>query len=521
MRGFIQPAKQYWILPFLLFVIFFIMQPCLCFSQDQIKESIQALHRSPKMHHADIILRDFQEGKARSQVIVLLKVPAGFEGYAQLKDWSRRYHVRSTMQFVQDKVIKNLDVNHVRVTRKFSYVPGFSAEVSLKGLQQLINLPDVVSVEKDEILKAHDVQGIALMNAAAFGGAYNGQGVSIAICDTGIDYTHPMLGGGGFPNAKVIGGYNFGDNNSNPMDQNGHGTSVAGIAAGALGSSGNYDGGVAYNADLYALKITSGSSGSAYTSAMISAWDWCITHQYDNQQNPIMVINTSFGGTGFTSSCNTYSSAMTQAAANAVTAGITLFASAGNEGYCNKIDFPACISNVISVGAVFAENIGSVGFCVDPSSCAPNQQTPYSGCSTNDVAWAYTTAAGQVTPFSNTASFLDMFAPSNNTYTTSLGGGYTATFGGTSASSPYAAGAAACIQSAAMMITGSFLTPDQILSKMIDAGDPITYAAAGITKPLINLGNVDLEPVPAMNISTLLIVMIMIPIISLTTSKKA
>jgi subtilisin family serine protease len=114
-----------------------------------------------------------------------------------------------------------------------------------------------------------------------------------------------------------------------------------------------------------------------------------------------------------------------------------------------------------------------------------------------------------------------MFAPSNNAYTTSLGGGYTATFGGTSAASPYAAGDAACIQSAAKVIMGSFLTPDQIQSKMIAAGDPITYAAAGITKPLVNLGNVDLVPVPAMNISTLLIVMIMIPIISLTTSKKA
>ena len=521
MRGFIQPAKQYWILPFLLFIILFIMHPCLCFSQDQVKERIQALSRSPKMHRADIILRDFQAGKARSQVIVLLKEPAGFEGYAQLRDMSRRSHVRGTMQSVRDRVIKNLDVNHVRVTRNFSYVPGFSAEVSLEGLQQLINLTDVVSVEKDEILKAHDVQGIALMNASVFRGVYNGQGVSIAICDTGIDYTHPMLGGAAFPNAKVIGGYNFGDNNSNPMDQNGHGTSCAGIAAGTLGSSGDYDGGVAYNAELYALKITSGSSASASTSAMISAWDWCITHQYDNAQNPIMVISTSFGGSGSASACDTYSPAMTQAAANAVTAGITLFASAGNEGYCNKIDFPACISNVISVGAVFDANIGGWGFCVDPSSCAPNKGTN-ANCTPDPIAWAYTTAADQVAPYSNTASFLDLFAPANNAYTTSLGGGYTATFGGTSAACPYAAGAAACIQSAAKAITGSFLTPDQVKSKMIAAGDPITYAAAGITKPRINLGNVDLVvvPVPAMDISTLLIVMIMIPILSLMSSQK-
>ncbi|HVN72199.1 MAG TPA: S8 family serine peptidase [Desulfomonilia bacterium] len=462
------------------------MHPLLCPAQDQFRD----LASSPKLHHADAVLQDFLVGKGKTQVIVMLQQPSGFEGYSQLKDRSRRAHVRSTMQSARDKVMRNLDVNHVRVMRSFSYLPAFSAEVSPDGLRQLIALPDVVSVEKDEILKAHDVQGTTLMDASILRGVYNGQGVAIAICDTGIDYTHPMLGGAAFPNTKVIGGYNYGDHNGNPMDSNGHGTSCAGIAAGSLGSTGDYNGGVAYNAKLYALKITAGSSGSANTSAMISAWDWCITHQYDNTQNPILVISTSFGGSGSTSACDTYSSAMTQAAANAVTAGITLFASSGNEGYCDKIDFPACISNVISVGAVFDANIGGVGACVDPSSCAPNKQT-YAGCSTNTIAWAYTTAADQVAPYSNTASFLDMFAPSHNAYTTSLGGGYTSTFGGTSASCPYAAGAAACIQSAAKAGTGSFLSPAQVRSKMIAAGDPVTYAAAGITKPRVNLYMID------------------------------
>ena len=103
------------------------------------------------------------------------------------------------------------------------------------------------------------------------------------------------------------------------------------------------------------------------------------------------------------------------------------------------IAFPACISSIISAGAVFDADLGGLGFCVDPTSCAQNKQT-YASCTPQDVAWAYTTSADQEAPYSNTASFLSLLAPSHNAYTTAMGGGYTPTFGGTSAASPYAAG---------------------------------------------------------------------------------
>ena len=96
--------------------------------------------------------------------------------------------------------------------------------------------------------------GIPLMNAAEARNSYSGSGLSIAICDTGIDYTHPKLGGGGFPNTKVIGGYDTGQDDADPMDGNGHGTGCAGIAAGDMGNAGDYIGGVYYGARLYALK---------------------------------------------------------------------------------------------------------------------------------------------------------------------------------------------------------------------------------------------------------------------------
>ena len=59
---------------------------------------------------------------------------------------------------------------------------------------------------------------------------FEGNGIKIAIIDTGIDYNHPDLFGFG-PTGKVIGGYDFVDNDEQPMDTNGHGTEVAGIIA--------------------------------------------------------------------------------------------------------------------------------------------------------------------------------------------------------------------------------------------------------------------------------------------------
>jgi subtilisin family serine protease len=107
------------------------------------------------------------------------------------------------------------------------------------------------------------------------------------------------LGGGGFPNDKVLGGYDFGDDDPDPMPlEQAHGTACAGIAAGDLGDAGDYIGGVAPNAKLYALKITAGSSGSAGTDALVAAWDWCVTHQYDNEDYPILVVSTSAASRG-------------------------------------------------------------------------------------------------------------------------------------------------------------------------------------------------------------------------------
>jgi subtilisin family serine protease len=444
-----------------------------------------------KLLHCDDIMNGFAAGQERVKVIVNLAEPT--EEKAKT-DWSSRRSLallQDKIKAVQAPVLSVLGPQEFNLRYRFENQAGFSGEVTSAGLEKLKNDPRVVSIEPDIKLELHLAQGIPLMKADTYRTTYNGSGVAIAICDTGIDYHHPMLGNDGFPNSKVLGGYDFGNGDSDPMpDIEAHGTCCAGIAAGNLGTTGDYIGGVAYNAKLYALKVMD-SSGYIYSSYVIAAWNWCVSHKNDNPTNPILVISNSFGGGRYYSTCDGSLTSLATAANNAVAAGITVLASSGNDGYCDSIAEPSCLSSVISVGAVYDAAFGTYYPCISQYSCAT--KTYSTGCSTNYYA-TDSTAADKVTSYSNTASFLTLLTPSNQCYTTDIvgSGGYSSgdyydSFGGTSAACPYAAGAVACLQSAAKAITRSFLSPSQVKTILTSTGNNITDGKVAITKPRINL----------------------------------
>src|SRR5215217_3664919 len=97
-------------------------------------------------------------------------------------------------------------------------------------------------------------------DAAATYPTITGKGVTVAVLDTGIDYNHPALGGGFGPGHRVVAGYDYADDDANPMDTDGHGTGVAGLAAGLpyFYNNQKYQG-VAPGADLIALRIDDGT----------------------------------------------------------------------------------------------------------------------------------------------------------------------------------------------------------------------------------------------------------------------
>lgn len=156
-----------------------------------------------------------------------------------------------------------------------------------------------------------------------------GAGSVALIIDTGVDYEHPELRDA-FEGNK---GTNYVDSNDDPMDDNGHGTHVAGITAGkSLG--------VAPQGTLYAAKVLD-ANGSGSNTDVIAAIDDAIT---DSQ---IDIINMSLGS-------SVYSYALNAVCKKAYENGIIVCAAAGNEGY--GADYPAACDGVISVAAVDCYN---------------------------------------------------------------------------------------------------------------------------------------------------------------------
>jgi subtilisin family serine protease len=457
--------------------------------QQQTRDIIAQAVSGARLQASAELLTGLETAGAKADFIVMLRQPRNAQP-ADLATEEGKSQARAANAGILDAFLgRRQAVDIGTITRTFSYMPAFAVTATAAQLATLLGSDAVASVEENRILTAHLRQGIPLQNALSTRSRYAGAGIAVAVCDTGIDYTNPHLGGGSFPNAKVIGGYDTGQKKDNPMDGNGHGTACAGIIAGNLAEYGDYIGGVAPAAKLYALKIsTDATGGSSDTAAMVDAWEWSITHQNDAPATPIRIISTSFGGGSHNTLCDATSDAMTTAAANAVAAGITIFVSSGNDGYCSSMGWPACISHVISVGAVYDANFGNYTPCVSVDSCLPDK-IPTKECSfwyVNDA-----TAADKVTAYSNSASFLTLFAPSNRAYTLqplSKGTGpYDPSFGGTSAACPYAAGAAAALQSAAKSMTGSYLTPAQVRSTLTATGVSITDTKAAVTKPRVNL----------------------------------
>ena len=165
--------------------------------------------------------------------------------------------------------------------------------------------------------------------------------IAIAVIDSGVDYNHYDLGW------KVIKGRNFWNSNYNPMDENGHGTSVAGIAA-AITNNSSAIAGVGWYTKIVAIKIT---GSSIVTSASLLAAG---IREAVNEHPNVKVINLSIGLVA-DQDLNSVRSAVQYAQSK----GAVLVAGVKNSsrGYYNCFQgFPAAYSGVISVVAIDKNN---------------------------------------------------------------------------------------------------------------------------------------------------------------------
>lgn len=231
-----------------------------------------------------------------------------------------------------------LKANGGEIKKQYKFIPVASVELTEQAVRSLAKNPKVSYVEEDSTVyasgevtpwgishvKSTDVQQKGI----------TGAGLKVGIIDTGIDYTHEDL--------RVSGGVTFVSGTTDFMDDNGHGTHVAGTVAALHNTVGVI--GTAPEVSLYAIKVLDRFGSGSY-SDIVSGIEWAIT-------NHLNILNMSLGGS---SSSRTLKEAMDKA----YNSGILLVASAGNNGYSSKgtITYPAAYDSVIAVGAVDQHNI--------------------------------------------------------------------------------------------------------------------------------------------------------------------
>jgi subtilisin family serine protease len=305
----------------------------------------------------------------------------------------------STSEKEIDDEVDDLDKKEkIRADDVFkSALKGYSARLSPAALAKLKKNPKVAFIEKNQVMSINAVtisnptwgldriDQTKLPLSTSYTYTSNGTGVDAYIIDTGILLNHVDFAG------RAIGGYSAIGTATNYVDQNGHGTHVAGIVGGST-----Y--GVAKNINLIAVRVLDATGGGS-TAGVIKGVDWVTSHHATRPA----VANMSLGGGA--------SAALDLAVSNAIKDGVVMCVAAGNSSVDAGRSSPARVAAAITVGATGAY---------------PSLGSNY------DVFAAYSNYGSVIDVFAPGTSIMSAYIPNNTS---------TAVLSGTSMATPYVAGA--------------------------------------------------------------------------------
>ena len=419
-----------------------------------------------KQNKIDSAVLSALDENSTADVIIILKEPDEIKGKFKTQGIEDR---KQQIKQMQEEVLSALDyVNYsdrkeenksknkitgffateetdLELKHQYKTLNLLSGKISNGGLRKLESNPNVKYVEIEKSfdiglnesavqIKATDAHAINVS-----GNNITGKGQTVCVLDTGVDYNHTDLGGGW--GNKVIAGYDFVNDDSDPMDDNSHGTHVAGIVA----STNSVYMGVAPEAKIAAFKICPSSGTNCLVSDIISAIDECVANKTALN---ISVITMSVGGGNYTSNCDDANPSLALSVNAAVANGILVSASSGNNGYNDGISAPACLANVTSVGSVDKSDV--------------------------------------IAASSNVGDILDILAPGVSITSTCLGGGMCVK-SGTSMATPHVAGAAALIYQYEKELNGRNATPKQVRAILKKSSTIIYVARANLSFPRLNV----------------------------------
>lgn len=389
------------------------------------------------------VLRESRDEEV--QLIVEMNAPSRMEQKISGRLFSKTAADRSKRLFREA-------VSDATIHREFeTIINGVSLTAKRSSISSIASLPDVKSVYLDMTVSASPMFTSAASSAAPqqSTSAASGKGIRIGIIDTGIDYKHEAFGGKMGIGFVIAGGYDLVNNDTDPMDDNGHGTHVAGIIC---GNSSTITGG-AKDASVYMYKALD-QNGSGSTSTVLAA----IEHAVNDS---VQVLNLSLG-TPSGSADDPLSAAVNRA----VRAGIIVIVAAGNSGDFSSVNSPGLAALALTVGATEGTAVASF------SSKGPETQR-YS-----------------IKP--------DVVAPGVNIRSAKLGGGYV-NMSGTSMAAPYVTAIAASLKELhpewnAEQIRDAIISNSKTLGKSLFSqghgavNEHILLSTAFVTPSLISFG---------------------------------
>ncbi|MCY7345346.1 MAG: S8 family serine peptidase [Pyrinomonadaceae bacterium] len=384
---------------------------------------------------------------------------------------SQRAGQHTKIEQTQDALLNRFQSFRVGGVKKFTTIPFLAAEVDAEALDKMRSDVKITSIQEDEASAPLLAQSVPLIGTpAAWNGGYTGAGWAVAVLDSGVEKTHPFMGGrviseacystngtdttsfcpGGAASSTASGS---GVNCPSSVDGCNHGTHVAGIAAGSKPSFS----GVAKGSNIIAIQVFTRFNSATVCGATTPcirtfSSDYILGLERVLALSGTMNIasaNMSLGGGQFFAHCDVERAAIKAAIDNLRSVKVATIIASGNSGYSDSMGSPACISTSVSVGST---GDGSPGTITDT-----------------------------VSSFSNSVGFLNLLAPGALIESSVLNGLYD-NLQGTSMAAPHVAGAWAVLKQ-----RKPDATVTEVLNALVTTGLPVTDTRNNVTKPRIKV----------------------------------
>ncbi|WP_353570200.1 S8 family serine peptidase [Candidatus Albibeggiatoa sp. nov. BB20] len=298
---------------------------------------------------------DFEPTDEQIQQTRRLRSLKAIEPRPELSKTEKLQRINQAVTAVQEEVLfalQHLDTNQFQLTTQYGYIAALVADIGQEALAILRQQPKVTLIQLSPQGQASLSTSVPLLNVddvhSLSPSSYSGDGISIAVLDSGIDTDHSDFSDGAIIDEKCF--VNAGcqpsnaDESNSAEDDYGHGTHVSGIITSPDG--------IAPDSDIVAVKVIDGS-GFFQLSDLMSGVDW-IVENLDSISPDIRVINMSLGLTDRYSDVNECNSAYPSYTETfnqlANEFDVITFAASGNNSEASNIDWPSCLTDVIAVG---------------------------------------------------------------------------------------------------------------------------------------------------------------------------